>query len=172
MDFQEFFNIAMDRTIPQLITFPGQNNGFVNYLAYNLGAGEKHIPGTIPLEKPGWNPDMGDQIPSLGNTVDFIWALHFLEHLQYPVELLMECQRVLKPGGFINICVPYYSSQMAHQDLDHVHTFTEDTWRVLFRNPYYDDNKFNWNLHVKFNLICGVVERNLCLLTQLQKGLD
>ena len=161
MNFNNLFKVAMDRELPKLDSSWG---GAV----LNLGAGNKEIQGAFPLDYPGWDADK-DDIPWGDGRVDMIFAFHFLEHCKYPVKVLQECQRVLKSGGIMNICVPYYKSQMQAHDLDHKHVFTEDTWKILFNTPYYDKNKIDWEFNIGFNLICGIVERNLCLLTQLIK---
>ena len=84
------------------------------------------------------------------------------------VGVISECQRVLVPGGHINIVVPYYNSQMAAQDLDHKHSFCERTWSHLFRNDYYQKDKLK-GMKIHLNLIMGDSERTLALLTQLVK---
>ncbi len=164
MIFEHFFSIAMDRVLPRAIS----NNNVEGNVCLNLGAGNKTIPNTIVLDLPDWNAD-ADDIPWSDESVDQIFAYHFLEHCKEPVAVLQECQRVLKPGGFMNICVPYYSSAIASQDLDHKHFFTEETWKTLFNNQYYNKNKIEWKFRVHFNLIAGIVERNICLFTQLVK---
>lgn len=162
MLFQELFHMGMDRILNHIWTAKDGK-------ALNLGAGNKKIEGAVALDYPHWDADK-DAIPYDDESVEAIYAFHFLEHCADPVKVLLECQRVLKPGGVIYICVPYYNSQMAAHDLDHKHKFCEETWKTLFACPYYNKNKVDWKLHVNFNLICGAVERNLCLLTQMTKG--
>ena len=43
--------------------------------------------------------------------------------------------------------------------------------RILMNNPYYDPTAedFRWELQVHFQVIAGIVERNLCLMGQLIK---
>ena len=160
MDIQELFRQAMDRDLPELVE--------MGKVRLNLGAGNKPIPGVINLDYPAWDADV-DPLPYEDGAVDGILAYHFLEHLRNPVAMLVECQRVLRSGGVMQICVPYGTSSMALHDLDHKHFFNEDTWKVLFSTPYYDKNKVDWKFKVHFNLIAGIVGRNLCLLTQLLK---
>ena len=162
-NFQIFFKNAMDRNIPTLKFFYS-----IHGIELNLGEGNKKIIHAIPLDYPDWNADT-DEIPYADNSISQIHAYHFLEHCKYPIKVLQECQRVLRTGGHMNICVPYYSAAIASQDLDHKHFFTEETWKTLFKNQYYDKNKIEWKFKIGFNLICGIVERNLCLLTQLEK---
>jgi hypothetical protein len=151
----------MKREVPDLLQVEGP--------ALNLGAGFSDIPGATSLSyEQGWNADR-HSIPYGDGEIATIHAYHFLEHLINPVKMLLECQRVLRTGGVMNICVPYYSSALASQDLDHKKFFTEETWKTLFRSTGYDKNLIEWKLHERFNVICGIVERNMCLLTQLEK---
>lgn len=163
MDFNTFFRQAMDRELPEI-----RVNAWHSDKTLNLGAGSKQIHNTISLDYPEWNADI-HAIPYRDNSIGMILAYHFLEHCQHPVRVLQECQRVLAPGGHMNICVPYYTSQMQAHDLDHKHSFCEETWSNLFSTEYYDKNRIEWKFEIGFNLICGIVERNLCLLTQLIK---
>lgn len=149
----------MARDVPGIVPFP--HGG----LLLNLGPGNKYMPGTKGYGLPDWDADF-NKIPETDETVDGIYAFHFLEHVWHPIKVLRECQRVLKPGGSMLIVVPYYNSQMQAQDLDHKSKFCETTWTNIFANPYYAD-KGEWKFKVGLNIIMGVVERNLCLMTQL-----
>jgi SAM-dependent methyltransferase len=157
----DLFEVAMDRDVDRPQPMP---EGIV----LNVGAGEKIIEGAVSIDYPEWDADR-DNLRYGDETISGIHAYHFLEHVVDPVKVLLEFQRVLKPGGILNICVPYYTSQMAAHDLDHKHQFCEETWRVLFSNPYYDKNRIEWKLEVRTNMIIGIVERNLALITQMEK---
>lgn len=159
MSLPQLFLLGMDRSIPEPLPMP-------TGLVLNLGAGNKVIDGTVPLDWPTWDADK-DPLPYRDGEVHGIHCYHFLEHVAHPVAILIECQRVLKPYGLLQICVPYYKSNMAAQDLDHKSFFTEDTWKTLFNNPYYKKHRVDWKFEVHLNVIMGVAERNLCLLTQL-----
>lgn len=159
MYFQEFFKLGMDRDVPNILDMP-------EGLHLNLGAGKKLIGDSFALDFPQWDADK-DPIPYKDGSVSGIHAYHFLEHVQDPVAVLRECQRVLKSGGVMNICVPYYNSNLFAQDLDHKKAFCEETWKNTFQNTYYDKHGKGWEFEIGFNMICGVVERNLSLLTQL-----
>src|SRR5688500_12829274 len=41
------------------------------------------------------------------NTYDFVYSSHCLEHLQYPHDAVLNWFRVVKPGGYLIICVPH-----------------------------------------------------------------
>ncbi len=161
MEFQRLFKLAMKREVPYIKT-P------LSGIRLNLGAGNSRIPGVQSLDYPEWDADV-DPLGWGDETISEIHAYHFLEHCKEPVKVLQECQRVLREDGVMNICVPYYSAAINSQDLDHKHSFTEETWKTLFNNQYYDKNKIEWKFDIGLNMICGIVERNLCLLTQLIK---
>jgi hypothetical protein len=58
---------------------------------------------------------------------------------------------------------------MAH-DLTHKTAFCEDTWSNLFSDPSYKRMGAEaWRFKIGLNIIIGIVERNLCLMTQLIK---
>ena len=158
----DFFNLGMFRYVPKF-----QHKVNVETVI-NIGAGIKHIDGAMSLDLPEWDADTM-AIPFGDDMVDIIYALHFLEHVKEPIKLLRECERVLRPGGVINVVVPYYRSQIAHVDLDHKHYFTERTFNNLFKNDYYEKNHQNWRLAVGLQLIMGLEERNICLFAQITK---
>lgn len=163
--FQEFFQLGLSRDLPSVLDFP---DGKV----LNLGPGTKLIEGSIPIGLPGWNANT-QPIPFGDESCTGVHAYHFLEHVENPTLVLQEIQRVLKPGGVVNIVVPYYRAQMAFQDLNHKHFFCEDSWKELFSNSYYDtaqdSEMVEWHLKVHFNLVAGIVERNMALFTQMVK---
>ncbi len=159
MNFQELFFMGMKRELPNLIHPIG--------LRINLGSGHSELSGFVNLDLPVWDANV-NPIPYANETVRTVFAFHFLEHVEDPIKMLREIERVLEPGGVASIVVPYYNSQMAAHDLYHKSVWCEDTWKNLFGKPY-DRGEAPWKLRVHFNLICGVVERNLCLMTQLEK---
>ena len=152
------FEAGMDRKLSPW--YKSQSGTMVN-----LGCGNKHIDGAHNLDYPDW--DYHDGIPFNAGSVREIYAFHFMEHVDEPVKLLLEALRVLCPGGVMNMVTPYYTSQMQAHDLDHKTQYCEETWRVLFSTPYYDKNQIEWKFEIGFNMIMGIVERNLCLVTQL-----
>lgn len=132
----------------------------------NLGAGSKHITDARDLDLPDWDADTMP-VPYPDGSVSNIYAIHFLEHVEDPVSMLKECQRVLIDGGHLNVGLPYYSAQIAHHDLDHKSSWCEDTWHQLFQNGYYAKDHEGWQFVVGTNLIFGLVERNIMMITQL-----
>lgn len=160
---RELFELGMKYLPAEIIAPSG--------LVVNLGAGNSPIPGTMSLDYPGWDAEK-DGLPFEDGEVDGIYAFHFLEHLSGAnvIRLLSEVQRTLRVGGVATFGVPHRLGAMAFQDLDHKSFWTEDSWKTLFSNPYYEKNRERpWQLGVNFNMIMGRNERNLMLFTQLQK---
>ena len=94
-----------------------------------------------------FHADLSFGIPANNGSVDFIYSSHFIEHL-YPSEakkLLLDCHRVLKPGGMVRICVPdleyavnMYKSGRKREALDR-YFFVENKGSVYARHKYMYD---------------------------------
>lgn len=164
IDIHSLFQMGMSRVLPRIVPFPPGE-------VLNLGAGRKVLPiEATPLDLPEWNA--WHVIPRDDGTVAGVLAFHFLEHLApvLVIKTISEIDRVLMSGGSALIVVPYYSSQMQAQNLDHRSAFCEETWRNLLTDETYArEYERAGNLRVGLNLVCGIVERNLCLMTQLVK---
>jgi SAM-dependent methyltransferase len=169
-----WFEFAWARTIPLPLPMPEGTH-------LNLGAGNRHIGDAIPLDfEHGWNADL-EPIPYDDGSVAGIHANGFFEHVQDPIAVLWECQRVLQPGGVLNIVVPHGLSDLWAEDVTHVKRLTEETWSNIFDNPYYDTTaghgsgpgkSLPWQMGVRTCFIMGVVWRNLALFTQIQKEIN
>lgn len=72
----------------------------------NIGAGERNLPGFIPLD--GKQGHDATRLDYPNGSVDEIYSSHCLEHIHHRSTLatLAEWVRVLKPGGRIRIAVP------------------------------------------------------------------
>lgn len=165
---QDFFYWGMDRVINDLVdtTFsPGMK-------VLNLGPGQKSLPGAVGLGLQGkvdivWRA--GTSLPYEDKEIDHIHAYHFFEHLTRDeiLDTIMECQRVLKRGGTLNIVVPYAGAHNYYQDLDHKSAWNEETLKSTLDNRYYDNYQRNITLRTNVIVIMAIVIRNLALLIQL-----
>ncbi len=99
MTINELFKLGMKRSIEELIP-PGK-------IGLNLGSGLSPTLGFVNLDYPTWNADI-ESIPEEDESVDTIYAFHFLEHLTGAnvIRILSEAQRVLKVGGDDEHCRP------------------------------------------------------------------
>lgn len=161
-DIMKVFEVGMDRPVSWHNSPEGK--------AINLGAGRKEIDGTIAIDYPRWKA--GHPIPCGDEEVAEIFAFHFFEHLTKGeiMATLAECERILMPGGHLNCVTPHWSSEAAHQDLDHKSFWSESTWRNLLSNPYYGTTmRRDWRLKEVQSILMGVVQRNLVIVSQLVK---
>jgi SAM-dependent methyltransferase len=165
MDFHRLFALGMKRKLPYLLDPDGP--------VFDIGASGKYkVPGSDAIGPPEWVHPR-DRFPAKDNSVAQIHAYHFLEHLsgEDVVSLLREVERVLMPGGVLNFSVPYYSSTLAIQNLDHKSQWCEATFSNLFYDDtYLGDEDGPWKLSVHFLLVAGIVQRNMALVGQLVKG--
>jgi predicted SAM-dependent methyltransferase len=81
-------------------------------MAMHLGCGAQIKPGWVNVDI---NPaadltlDVREPLPFADGTFGTIYSEHFLEHLDYPHDimcLLNECYRILEPGGALSFSVP------------------------------------------------------------------
>ncbi len=173
IDIIQVFRWGMKRDIVPLVDPLGDGP------ILNLGAGTYKQPWpelwadrVVDLDMPEWNAEEDGLSKFEDRSIAGIFAFHFLEHLEDPGWFLQEVQRVLMIDAPATFVVPFYNTQGAIQDLGHKHFFCEDTWRILMQNEYYDPslglgNK--WQLNVGTNILIGVTERNIALMTQFIK---
>lgn len=101
----------------------------------NIGCGHVALPteeGWINLDANEW-PHAQIQatvppIPLEDEYLDHILASHFIEHVEDTITLMNECHRVLKPGGTMQIYVPYALSHAAFQDPTHIKFFVPESF--------------------------------------------
>lgn len=106
-------------------------------LRLNLGCGSKRVPGYVGVDIGEGSAvdvrmDVMDYLRSLApHSVQQIYSAHFLEHVEARDlrPMLLEFDRVLRPGGGIQVIVPHYSNPYFYSDPTHrmffgVHTFS------------------------------------------------
>ncbi len=156
---QDFFRLGMKRDIPQLIPAPP------NLPQINLGGGNNPF-GAKNYQLPEWTA--GERLDERDGSVGLIHAYHFFEHLDFDTVLnvLEECHRVLDPVGVLQIVVPHAMSEGTHQDLSHKTLWTDDSFRNLYKNQYYDRGELPaFTVHAAF--IMGINWRNMAVFFQL-----
>jgi len=85
----------------------------------NLGCGTNKLQG---WENHDADIDITSSLPWCENTVDFILAEHVVEHVQYreAIMFMMECHRILRPGGVFRVIVPSVERILWHADDEYV----------------------------------------------------
>lgn len=86
-------------------------------LKLNLGCGESKLEGFVNVDcEPTTTPDLlhniiTERLPYDDNSVDEIWMIHALEHIEYRFweKLLLELARVLKSNGTLLLTYPEFS---------------------------------------------------------------
>ncbi len=69
----------------------------------------------------------GESIPVPGGTADLVIAENCLDHVSEPARVMLECRRVLRPGGLLWLLVDL----MDYSDHMHPHSFSEEKLRQL-----------------------------------------
>jgi SAM-dependent methyltransferase len=168
----DVFDIAMIRHRPEWSVLRPSAASWSKCV--QLGGGRKKIEDWIDLDYPEWDAEtMG--LPYEDESVDEFLSLHALDHMtpRAVQDLLAEVQRCLKPHGKFTIVVPHFLGALAWECIEHKSRFGLKTWRNILDNPAYTPINMTapveWKLKVGFNMIMGVEERNLVLVTQLHK---
>ena len=127
----------------------------------NLGGGKKQYPDAVNVDI---TPERADIVMDLNvfpwgwedNSIDGIHASHVLEHFADPRPFILECHRILKPGGFLRLVLPHASNVSAVGHLGHYRTFVyssmkshleaHESARYYFGRPLFKtvEERINW----------------------------
>lgn len=99
----------------------------------NIGAGETHLPGFHNIDlspRAEISLDLGrEPLPFEDGSVDLVFSYHTLEHVENYLFALGEIHRVLKPGGWLLLGVPYVTLTEFHLvNPYHRHNFSEHSF--------------------------------------------
>jgi SAM-dependent methyltransferase len=87
---------------------------------------------------PDFNPDIiGDihQLPLKNNSVEALICMAVLEHVKDPVKACREMHRVLEPGGYCLVYLPFLYYYHAEKGYYHDYwRFTHDSFALLFKD--------------------------------------
>lgn len=80
-------------------------------------------------------PQQGDihYMPYGSGTFQFLHASNVLEHSLAPYVALIECRRVLIPGGVASFVLPSFEGREGGKGPFHLHCLTKDVWLELLR---------------------------------------
>jgi len=76
--------------------------------------------------------------PFEDNTFDLVYAHNILEHLRDIAAVMREIHRIAKPNALVSIIVPYYKSENAFWEHEHIHFFSDVTFREFTGEAYYN----------------------------------
>ena len=98
-------------------------------IVLNLGCGGRKAPGQLGVDRyPGSRADiradLDRPLPFAESCADRVVLEHVLEHVAEPVRLIEEIYRILKPGGVLQVEVPYFAHPDAFRDPTHRRFFT------------------------------------------------
>lgn len=100
----------------------------------NVGCGGKIMDGWVNVDA---HPLPGVDVvhnldrfpwPFSDNSADKIVASHVFEHVRSPIEFVLECWRILTPGGQLTVQCPHWTSENAFTDPTHVRFVTDQTF--------------------------------------------
>jgi predicted SAM-dependent methyltransferase len=113
----------------------------MDVIKLNLGCGNTIKDGWINLDQfPGAGVDVvcdvsKEKLPFDDNSFDHILAEMVFEHIYNWESVLLECYRVLKPGGTIKIVVPYCT--VGFNSPYHVRYFGKHTMDFMLKNQHH-----------------------------------
>lgn len=99
----------------------------------------------LPAFQPDIVRDILRGLPYNSNQFDEVKIYHVLEHISgmapmYPTDnfdfVMGEILRVLKPGGIVDIEVPYFHDDIAVEAAGHVRFFVENSFINYYQNPH------------------------------------
>jgi len=118
-------------------------------LKVDLGCGRYKVAGTIGVDQ---SAEVGadivvdfmeNDLPFESNTVEVVYCMQVLEHIDDIFTLMNKIHRVLHSTGRLIVEVPYWSSEGAFRDPTHVRFFSEksfDYWDPKCECNYYADS--------------------------------
>lgn len=109
---------------------------------------------------PDYVADITKGIPKeLGTgAFDEIEAHHIFEHIEMNEDfkkVMWDCFNTLKPGGTLDICVPYWKDDSAVECFEHIRFFNENSFMNFYNNPYHKEMKLPY-----FELIVNEVRQH------------
>lgn len=128
-------------------------------LKLHLGCGKSVLPGHKGVDL---SPQAGVSVvcdlarkpwPFRDSSVERCVLLNLLEHLPDTIQVMEELWRVTKPGGVVQIQVPYYNSAGAFQDPTHVKFFTERTFDYFTVDGTTELSHYNYYSHARFEIV-------------------
>jgi cyclopropane fatty-acyl-phospholipid synthase-like methyltransferase len=80
----------------------------LNDAGYDVTANDIDVDGWAASNIPKYTVDLNKELDSssLNAPYDLVVAIEIIEHLQNPIKFLMDCENLVKPGGYILLSTP------------------------------------------------------------------
>lgn len=88
--------------------------------------------------------DIEEDFPVFNDSFDEVEAHHIFEHISSNKifkRIMWDIWNSLKPGGTVDICVPYWKDDSAVECFEHVRFFNENSFMNFYNNPYIKEMK-------------------------------
>ena len=98
----------------------------------------------IPEFEADYCLDIEDEFPIFKEKFDEVEAFHIFEHISSNKifkRIMWDIWNSLKPGGTVDICVPYWKDDSAVECFEHVRFFNENSFMNFYNNPYIKEMK-------------------------------
>ena len=93
--------------------------------------------------------DLERGVPFSDDSVDIVFASHFMEHVNDLIGVIEEVYRVLKPNGVLEMINPWWESVFAHANPDHKRLIHEGLWGYWDNQPT-DMDKEAYGIRARF----------------------
>ena len=142
-------------------------NAYLGKKNLHLGCGNKPMKGFINVDY--YNKKYADEIVDLNQSlpyesesIDFIYSDNVFEHIDNLLDLIKECNRVLKKDGTLIIRVPYFKSKHAFVDPTHINFFTIQSMDYYVKNTYFNNEyKFFDEVFESMDIFLDPVNKSL-----------
>lgn len=151
---------------------------FVSGIKLDIGCGLKCKPGFVGVDIRKFSKDVKivfdlnskKRLPFKDNSIDEIYLAHVLEHLDNPIRLIEECNRVLKKGKLLEIHSPYFAYPHANVFIHKNYWDIFGCLRIL-NGEYHELNcsfsEVNWNYNWMNSKLYKLVEMFFDLIIKI-----
>jgi len=98
----------------------------------------------IPEFEPDYCFDIEEAPLTFKEEFDEVECHHILEHIgsnKTFKRIMWEIHDALVPGGYLDICVPYWKDDSAVECFEHIRFFNENSFMNFYNNPFYKEMK-------------------------------